>query len=576
MSLGAALNMTMRGLMSTSSKIGVVSQNIMNADKPGYTRKEVQDIYQFAGTGSVPVRQTIVGSTDRYMTKALVGDVTETGKYAVISEVMDYYASQLGSTDGGVTIAGYLDLLYSTLQQLGASPETLANKSEFVQTASYLADTMRNLSGDIQDLRLQAENTISDSISSINENIKKIAAINANIQPGVTPSAQIAEYQDQQMIALEELATELDIQYYFNSNGQVQLFTGKGQNLLSGGQPAEFSHDASSYLNGEMSYPADINPIMLNGIDVTNMITGGRLAGAVELRDTILPQEQQKLDELANVLKDQMNKVLNTGSSLPPQTTLTGSESGLTAATPFSATGVVRIANVTNAGVLQGYTDVDLSAATNIGDLLTTLNATPNINASLNAQGQLVISSTLAGTGIAMNEMNSNVGGQGFSDSFGMQDLFIGNGAETIRISDAMNTTPNILPTGVLSSGAIAVGDNVIARGDGSVSKAMASLINTNVNFGAAGDFAAQSNSLNRYAQAFMSTAATKAMLAEDRFETANMTYTQTKSALENKSGVNVDEETTKMLELENQYQAAARVITTIRDLFDELVNAVR
>lgn len=111
MSLGAALNMTMRGLMSTSSKIGVVSQNIMNADKPGYTRKEVQDIYQFAGTGSVPVRQTIVGSTDRYMTKSLVGDVTETGKYAVISEAMDYYASQLGSTDGGVTIAGYLDLL---------------------------------------------------------------------------------------------------------------------------------------------------------------------------------------------------------------------------------------------------------------------------------------------------------------------------------------------------------------------------------------------------------------------------------------------------------------------------------
>ncbi|MGE4314249.1 MAG: flagellar basal body rod C-terminal domain-containing protein, partial [Pseudobdellovibrionaceae bacterium] len=92
----------------------------------------------------------------------------------------------------------------------------------------------------------------------------------------------------------------------------------------------------------------------------------------------------------------------------------------------------------------------------------------------------------------------------------------------------------------------------------------------------AAGDFAANSLGLNRYADNIISAAALKADIAADQAANDKATMDSTSDFVKNESGVNVDEETAKLLELENAYQAAASVLAAIRDLFDDLLLAVR
>ena len=572
MSLGFALDMTMRGLMSTTSRLQLVSQNITNAGKAGYTRKEGSDSYVTTNAGTVPVKTNVVGSTDRYLTKGVVSDVSSMGYYKSISEIMNYYAAQLGTTDGSTTMSGYVNDIYSALQQLSVSPETLANKTEVVQLASNLSDSLRNLSQDIQELREQAEQKISDQVQNVNDLVDKIYAINSKIIPGQTADAQMAEFEDQRMAAIEELAQITDIQYYFNSQNQVQIYTANGQPLLQS-EPKHLSYTPTTSINSSTTF----QPILLNGVDISATLKTGTLAGNIAVRDTLLADEQGKLDEFANVLKDQLNAVVNKGSSLPPRTTMTGTLQGLTAASPLSATGTLRVAIVDNSGILQNYSDLNLAGMTTVGDLLTALNGIPNVSASLTADGSLKIDSTLSGSGVALNEMDSSVGpdNKGASFYFGMQDLLTGNNATFIDVTDFYKSNPNTLPTGALNSGTITAGDNVVTRGDGSISLAMANVFKANVPFDAAGNFSAQNNTLSRYIESVIADGATKAKLADTQYETADAIYSQSKEALNNKSGVNVDEETTKMLELQNHYEASARMISTIRDMFQALLNAV-
>ena len=44
-------------------------------------------------------------------------------------------------------------------------------------------------------------------------------------------------------------------------------------------------------------------------------------------------------------------------------------------------------------------------------------------------------------------------------------------------------------------------------------------------------------------------------------------------TAVETDSGVNVDEEMTSMLQFQRSYQAAARVVTTVDEILDTLIN---
>ena len=580
MALTAGLNMAIRGMMTTAVKTTLSSQNITNADKTGYSRKELQVNYLTTNTGSTPVAGIVVGTTDKFMVKALVGDISTYSAKNVVSSSLDYYVTQVGNTDGTNSLSNYLDSMYSTLQYLATNPETNANKSEVVQTADGLASSLRDLTNDIQKLRLQNEQKIADSVNNINAIIDRINTLNEKITGGVSGDSSTAEYEDQRNLELQNLAGEMDIQYFYTANNRLQIYTGDGQALLLS-QPQKLTYAVTNQVNSTTLYPADFSPISLNGADITNSLRSGKLAGYIDLRDDIYPKEQAKLDEFANVLKNQINTLLNTGASVPSRNIVEGSLKNLTAGTTFSATGTVRVAVTDRTGTIVNYSDINLSSMTNINDVMTALNGIPGVTASLNTDGQLKITATPSTNGISINPMTSSVTsstGESFSSYFGLNDLFTGTaGASDIKVSNYLLNAPEYLAIGVLSSSAtLAVGDRGVNRGDGSIAQSLSDMLNSNVPFNAAGDFAAQNNTLQRYAQAFMSSAASKADLAQKDSDTSLQVYKTSSDLLTSHNGVNVDEETAKLLVYQNQYQAGAQVVKTIQEMLDALIAAIR
>jgi flagellar hook-associated protein 1 len=316
----------------------------------------------------------------------------------------------------------------------------------------------------------------------------------------------------------------------------------------------------------------------VNGVDITSQITSGKIGALITLRDDTLPAAQSQLDELAQQLTSSVNAVSNQGTSVPPPTSLTGTTS-VTSTTAFSGTGTVRIAAVDSSGNLISYEDLNLASYTTVGSLVTAINGISGLSASINSSGQLVVSATGSGDGVSVNEMTSSVGssGEGFSDYFGLNDLLTGTNASDIAVRSDLLDGSAALPTAALSSATtLTPGSSVLSSGSQTIVNDLDNAMTGSTSFAAAGGLAATTGSFANYAASIVSYVATQSSQASSTYtakETAQSTYS---SSLSSESGVNLDQESARLSSLQNEYSAAAELITAIEQMFSSLITAMQ
>ncbi len=293
------------------------------------------------------------------------------------------------------------------------------------------------------------------------------------------------------------------------------------------------------------------------------------------------PGEQAKLDAMADTLQLTVNSVLNRGATYPALNTVTGNVAVTAATSLAGSTGSLRVAVTDQTGVVQAFADIDLTTLVpaTVAGLMTALNAIAGVAASIDANGNLVVDATNAAHGISLNPMNSSVSGVSATQFFGFNNLFVNpsSGATTLAVNPILLSSSVGLATGTLSSsGTLAIGDHGISAGDASVVTAVIDALTTSQSFVAAGNFTATTTTLANYSGAIISDAAVQASSAQQNAESAEAHFTYLSETMSNLMGVNIDEESANLTALQTSYQANAQVISTVRQLFDSLIQAVR
>ncbi|WP_415235502.1 flagellar hook-associated protein FlgK [Sneathiella sp.] len=195
--------------------------------------------------------------------------------------------------------------------------------------------------------------------------------------------------------------------------------------------------------------------------------------------------------------------------------------------------------------------------------------------ASLAADGSIQISYATGYENYTLSVSNdSTVRGAtnlSFPDMFGVGLRFPGDQALGFTVRSDILALPmtmalaDIDPTG---SPAITLSDN---RG----ALAFQNLTSTKTNFGTVGGLPGSNVTLSEYASQILAKAGLDAARADSLYSDREAL----KGVLENKlatiSGVNMDEELADLIVYQNAYNAAARVITTARDMYDILLNIV-
>ena len=580
MALTSALHTSFAGIRNTEAKIYTTSSNVTNADKPGYTRKEIETNYLSVNDQTVAFSTSLeTVDYNLYLFENLIEDTTAASFHDTISTYLTQYSAQLGTTNGDNSLAAFVDDFATNLAQLSATPEDASLKSNVIDAAEILTRELNRVSDSIQEYRLQVDAEIERSVTEINDSLQKIADINEMIIEANVAGQSTANLEDDRRVELEKIAEFIDIDYFENNDGEIQIYTG-GRPLLDS-HAHTITYAANTNLDKTTLYPGGFSAIDLDGFDMTPVITSGRVGGLIDLRDTLLVSEQAKFDEFTNVMIREVNRVSNQGASLPSRTTLLGDVTGVAAGDALAATGNFRIATLDSYGVVQNTADFNMAGYATVGDMIADINATlgPDVTASIAApDGQLQIVANNPGEGVAMNELTSDVGvdNLGVSHYFGLNNIFDGTGSDDVVVSQYLLDNPEFLAAGALSSAALAVGDVGVSPGDSSITNDLRDSLTGNFTFNAAGNFATQTESVDKYIDKIISDAAFSAKNATDKVAISQSLMDETKSTLENLSGVNIDEEMAFLIDLEAKYEASATMLATIQELFDTLLSAVR
>jgi flagellar hook-associated protein 1 len=697
-------------LLTNSAALRVVSDNISNVNTPGYHQRVVQQqtlapAGQLQGVDIASIQRIVSSYTD----KEVLASNASAAQYDAQSGLMDQFNSILGQPGDGNSIGSQLDAIYAALGQASLDPSSLASRLSVQGSLSSLAQTVSSLAGSVADLRGQADQQVGSVVAQANSLIQQIYALNPQIQHATVMGDTASGLLDQRDALVNQLSSLIGIQTQEQPDGRLFVSTSDGVQLVGDNYATlSYSPEATSSfapvtvqtVNGSTGQPVG------TALPFDSHVTSGQLRGLLDLRDQTLVGLGQELGQLAQTISLAFNAVHNTSTTIPPPASLDGRQTGLLATDGLNFSGVTTIGIADSNGVLQHKVTVDFGAGTlsvdgggptaigtTIGSFVSALNSALGANGSADFTNGVLTLSAANGDGVIISDdasTPSSRGGVGFSQCFGLNDLFQSPvneiqttgltasdaaglapggaislllrgpqgqraGETTVAVTgttigdmvSALNTafagkatftldsngqlqlTPaagysgyqlevvqdttargstgvtfsqlfgigtgqamaraqgfSLSPDVAASSNALAfakpdldattaLGATVASAGDNRGLLALQDVFTQVQSFAAAGALPARSVTLGDYAGVFYQDAAGRSAQidsSKSAEDTRNQLAIQAQSQ---KEGVNLDEELAKMMQLQQAYNAGARLITVSQQLFDDLLKAV-
>lgn len=582
MSLSISLINAISGLNHNQAALQVTSNNIANVNTDGYSKKSVASLSQVvAGQGAGVFTSDIMRSVDENLLRDLRGQTSEIGRLRATDSLFGRLDVGFGSPENSSSMTSAIANFQAALEAMANLPEDLTLRNNVINTGVSLTRNINDLATLVQEQRKVADQEITSAITVVNGQLTQIAELNQQISTNTARGLPVAELQDERDRAVSLVAENIDVNYFTRNTGEIVLQTKTGATLVDGSVAQQLSHTPAAQVSASLVYPGGFDAITLNGQDITTSIQSGRIKGLIDMRDTTLPNLTAQLDTLSTELRDQVNAIHNDGAGLPAANALTGTRA-VAGTDAFSGTGSVRIAVVDANGTAVGAPlDLDLTAlgAVTVTDVANAIDAGLGANGTAAVvNGRLVVSANGAANGIAINEGDSAVSTQGFSHYFGLNDFFVGDASVSlsrqISVRPDLITNPERLARGEVGSGAIASGANAVAPGDNTVAQRLAAAFDADFAFAASGSLPASTTTLASYSASILSANSTNTTNTAQELSFTETVVNEIDLRISSTAGVNIDEELSNLVVLQNAYSASARVITVTTEMM-QLLNEI-
>ncbi len=219
---------------------------------------------------------------------------------------------------------------------------------------------------------------------------------------------------------------------------------------------------------------------------------------------------------------------------------------------------------------------------TTFQDMVDELNNVSGLGAyvtfSLDSSGALTYSenSGFDGINLRVQSDTTEVGSSGlsFTRTFGIGDTFTADAAKSLQVREDIQNDPNLLALGSFDVTA-AVGEVALTSGDQRGALALQNMETTLVGFESAGELRSGSVTLSQYVARILGNAGLMAQRAENFEEDNQALQQEVFQRNADVSGVNMDEELANLVVYQNAYNAAARILSSVQELYDSLLNAV-
>ncbi len=365
MSLDTALAGALSSLQTVQQQISLVSNNINNANTPGYTRKTANLAPVGDGVTLVGVKiNDYARASDATLLKQLNAAAAESGYKAAQSQYLDQIQNILGASNDNLKLVTDLEAFASAWRQLDAEPENTALQNQVISSGSAFAASVRRTTGLVEQLDRSITSDINVAVTEINSALKDVEDANTRIAQALASNVPTGDYEDQRDVALQKIAQFVDIRRVDRQNGQVAVYTPFGYPLLDG-RAQQFAFNGTNLtVSGSTSV-------------VNSSLGGGRLQALLELRANSAPAaaSPNPTQEIIRKLRDQLDGLVGgfINATTGPDSFAQAYNSATTDTGALASgffTGADRTDFAVNASLLDGTATVKRAAAATVNDAL--------------------------------------------------------------------------------------------------------------------------------------------------------------------------------------------------------------
>jgi len=302
--LTSGLNIALQSLLADQGAIDTTSNNIANVNTPGYSRQTavieetppIQIGHLTFGTGAQLAK--VLSQRDSILDLRVNQETQQQGKLESFLGPAQQIQTLFNETNG-TGLQTDLTAFFNSFSQLSTNPSDLNLRQAVLSATQNLAGAFNQSSTALTTLQRNTDQSVSQTVSQINTLTTQIAAVNAQVTAALGTGQNAGPFADQRQQLINQLSSLVDVSEINAGNGSLTLTTNNGAALVVGGQ--------SFALNTQANAITGLQDIYSQGTNITANITGGQLAGQLQIRDQEIPSLQNSLDALAGNLATAVN-----------------------------------------------------------------------------------------------------------------------------------------------------------------------------------------------------------------------------------------------------------------------------
>ena len=564
--LYGVLDMCKWATLAQQASIEVIGHNVANVNTPGYSRQKLQlgagiSLATFAGQMGSGVRIVAVQREyDKFIGAQLNFEKQLLGNW----QAQDYNFNRIEeifneSSEYGLSKT--MNEFWNAWQALADNPSGRAERAGLISIAETMAGDFNKMYQELYTIQTDINSSVKGIVDDINALADQIAELNENISL-IEIGGDIAnDFRDQRDVLLDDLADKIGFTYFEDSTGQISVFLEGGSPLIQARMSWHLGVEVDTANHNFYNVTWDDGTGTAN--NVIENITRGELSGLLEMRDDIIPTCIKKVDKLAAGIINEINKLHYNGYGLDGSTEI-NFFNPLSVGTDASEdnTGGASI----NAGTIYDNTVLTLDdyeirftgAATfeiyNVTDGTQVMNA--RINGIEDNDGSFAYTS---GSDIEFEGIRAVITDGATGPANG--DIFTIDSTEDA----AKNMTANPI---------IVSDKNKIAASEGATGidnlNALAIAMLRNENY-----MNNNTSTFDSYYNGIIGEVGVKVHSSSQTLLYRQTMVDQLTARKESISGVNLDEEMANLIRYQQAFTAAARMITIVDDMLDELLNII-
>jgi len=297
------INNGLSGLQAAQRALQTTSNNVANANTDGYVRQRVQfgerPGQNIGGGMRVGSGVSVIG-IDRVYDQFVAGELRAATMSQSRAEANNSLATRLDKLLGNPdqAIGRELQAFFSQVEALNRDPTSAVNRQQLFNQGRALGDRFAQIDTQLNQISNETDVRLREGVDEINSLAGNLALINDRINSaaGSVPNDLLNE-QDRILGRLAEL---VDFNAVRQENGGLNVLIGSGQPLVLGAQSFELELMQNEFDGGRLELAAGGRPI-------SNLVSGGELAGLLAFRNDSLDPARRELGQLALGLTEVFN-----------------------------------------------------------------------------------------------------------------------------------------------------------------------------------------------------------------------------------------------------------------------------